>query len=116
MQKNRKLATPPRPVRRFPVPVPDVINMDDIGNMIDEDLLSRLHSLEEDMGHVFDARMDTLLWEIELAYIKREQGLRRRRRDLHERYMRDMARDFADSEVGLPTADLDNSQFTDLDR
>lgn len=119
MQKNRKPIAPPsqlRPVRRFPVPIPEVINMDDIGNMIDEDMLVRLRSLEEDMGRVYEARMDTMLWEIEISYIKREQALRRHRRELHDRYMQEMMRDFATSEVGLPIADLDNSAFTDLDQ
>ena len=90
--------------------------MDDIANMIDEDLLARLHSLEEDMTRVYEARMETTLWEVEIAYIRREQLVRRRRRELHDRFVQEMVRDFATSEVGLPVADLDNSAFTELDR
>lgn len=115
VQKIRSV-TSSRAVRRFPVPVPDVIGMDEIANMADEDLLDRLRTLEEDVGRVAYVRMDTYLWDVELAYIRREQMLRRYRRELHEQYVRQMTRDFNDSEIGLPTADLDNSAFTELDR
>jgi len=116
VQKNRKPVAPSRPVRRFPVAIPEVVSMDVIAYMSDDDLVLRLRSLEEDMSRVFEARMDTTMWEVEIAYIRREQQLRYRRHPIHVAYMNRLSREFMESEIGLPVADLDNSAFTELSR
>lgn len=120
MQKNRSRATSPvaapqvRAQRRYPVGFPEVANMDALGIISDEELVTRLRSLEDDRAKVLDAHLDPRLWEDEVAYVRREMQVRRTRRETHERYVRTLEREFADAEVGLPNADLDNSQFLRL--
>ncbi len=120
MQKNRSRATSPvavpqvRVQRRYPVAFPEVANIDVLAIAQDEELVSRLRSLEDDRTKVLDAHLDPKLWEEEVAYLRREMQIRRSRREAHERYVRTLEREYADSEVGLPNADLDNSQFLRL--
>ncbi len=94
-----------------PVPVPNVINMDDIAILSDEELMSRMTNLENDRVKVIDSRFDPMLWEIEIAYYRREVGIRRQRRELHEIFLRenahllpveDVAFDFEDVSAGNP--------------
>lgn len=99
----------PRP--EFPVPVPEVINMDDLAVMLDDELYARLTALDADRNKVLDARLDASMWETETAYVRRELQLRRSRRDAHDTYLREQARLFAEEERDLPSADFDNIKF-----
>ena len=96
---------------RYPVPEPEVVDMDDLSRMLDEDIYGRLNSLESDRYKVLEARMDPRLWEEEIAYVRREISMRRERRGNHEKYVRDQARAFADEEARLPAADFDNLKY-----
>lgn len=90
---------------------PEVVNSDTLGTMLDEDLIVRLRALEEDKNRVYEAHGDARPWEEEVAYIRREQQMRRLRRDTHADYVRKEADEFNRSEFGLPAGDFDNSAF-----
>lgn len=114
VQKNRKQSPSPsqaRPSRRYPVAVPDIVNSDALGAINDEELINRLRGLEEDRQKVLDAHLDSRAWEEEVAYIRRELQIRRSRREAHDLYVRQLEREYADSERNLPVADLDNTHF-----
>ena len=116
MQKNRNRvesssAYETRPQRRSAVSLPEVVNVDDLGIMLDEDLIVRLRSLEDDKGKAYDLHLDTRPWEEEIAYVRREQQIRRIRRDSHADYLRKAEQEFVHSEVGLPAGDFDNYNF-----
>ena len=116
MQKNRKrsegsLGYEGRPTRRYPVPTPEVVSSDVLGAMLDEDLVVRLRALDDDKGKVYESHLDTRPWEEEIAYIRREQQIRRTRRDTHSEYVRKAEDEFARIEASLPAGDFDNSAF-----
>ena len=58
---------------------PEVYNMDDIGYMSDEAIYDRAGRLENERNRLVASGRDTYLWEVELAYLRREQQLRRER-------------------------------------
>lgn len=98
--------------RRSSFQLPDVITMDDLGMMLDEDLYNRIRSLETTLDSVRGCgNVDPRPWEEEVAYARREAQIRFRRKDAHAVYLRETAQDAFESEVGLPSADLDNSRF-----
>lgn len=115
--KNRKQSQSQSPstshavkvYRRFPLP--EIVSIDLMAAANDEDLINRLRSLEEERNKVLDAHLDARPWEEEVAYIRRELQIRRSRREAHERYVRELEREFAEAEANLPVADLDNSHF-----
>lgn len=120
MQKNTRKRTTPatsphqaRAVRlnQYPFPFPDVVDMDSLGAVPDEELITKLRNLEEQRSNIMYASLDPKAWEVELAYIRRELQLRRSRRDAHDRYIRTIEREFQELEASLPVADLDNSYF-----
>jgi hypothetical protein len=115
MQKNSKsVASVVAISRRAKVEVPEVLNMDVMATMLDEDLVKRLCSLEDDRMKVLGSCDDSQSWEVELAYVRRELQIRRERRAAHERYVRLIEREHSESEANLPVADLDNSYFLRL--
>lgn len=85
--------------------------MDALGAIPDEELINRLRGLEEDRNKVLDAHLDSRAWEEEVAYIRRELQIRRSRREAHDRYVRQLEQEYAESERNLPVADLDNTHF-----
>lgn len=98
---------------RYPVPLPDVTNIDTLATMSDDDMMSLSRRLHDDRDKVLDAsvRLDTRPWDEELAYLKREQQIRRSRHEAHERWLREQEIEHSRQEINLPTADLDNSSF-----
>ena len=101
-----------RPQRRgHSIPLPDLITIDELGTMLDEDLITRLRALEEDKGRAIEAHMDSRPWEEEVAYIRREQQVRRIRRDTHAEYVRRSEEEFNRIEASLPAGDFDNTAF-----
>lgn len=85
--------------------------MDTLGAVPDDELITRLRSLEEDRIKVLDAHLDARQWEEEVAYIRRELQIRRSRREAHQNFVRQLEREFAEAEANLPVADLDNTHF-----
>lgn len=71
----------------YPVPVPEVLNTDELAVMADDEIFGRLSHLEADRISVIDARFDPTPWEIEIAWMRRELHVRRARRELHEQYL-----------------------------
>lgn len=115
-QKNRKRSEPSnyntRPVQRYQnIALPEVITIDALGTMLDEDLIVRLRTLDEDKNKAYDSHVDARPWEEEIAYIRREQQLRRVRRDSHQEYVRKSELEFNLSERYLEAGDFDNSAF-----
>ncbi len=87
--------------QQCPVPVPNVVNMDEIAIYSDEELFARMTSLENDRNKVIEARFDPMLWEIEIAYLRREAGIRRQRREAHEIFLRDNAHLLPEEDVNF---------------
>lgn len=92
--------------QQCPVPVPTAANIDDIAVYSDEELFSRLSGMENDRLKVAESRFDPTLWEIEIAYLRREMGIRRQRREAHEIYLRENAHLLPEEEV---TVDFDDA-------
>lgn len=84
-KKNKKSSNQSQ---RFPVEVPYVIDMDALGYSSDDDLRERNNYLSSAREQVVRAGMDPYLWEVELAYLQREFGIRDTRRAAHEKYLR----------------------------
>jgi hypothetical protein len=104
----------PKKRREAPVPLPDVINMDELATQTDDALIERLRTLESHRDKAYDVRFDTRSWEVEASYIRRELQLRRHRHQLHEQYLSQLekeTRDVQRLEDSYPVADLDNSEF-----
>lgn len=94
---------------------PDVVSIDVLGAMLDDDLVLRLRALENGHNEAFsDAYASLRPWEEEIAYVRREQHIRRSRRDAHSDYIKrseeERAAD-ARREESLPAGDFDNSSF-----
>jgi hypothetical protein len=116
LQKTRKRSDSPpsnlsRSSRRYSASLPEVVSVDVLGTMLDEDLLIRFRALDDDRIKVTDAKGDPRPWEVEIAYLRREQQLRYVRRDAHAKYVRKEQEWFDQSEMGLPPGDFDNSAF-----
>jgi hypothetical protein len=76
---------------KYPMPFPEVANMDDIGYYPDDLLADRVGRLEGERTRLLEMRYDPHAWEVELAYLRREQQIRVARAERHEVYMREMA-------------------------
>lgn len=116
VQKTRKRSEstpslPSRPNRRQVVPLPEVVSCDVLGTLDDADLIVRLRALDEDRNKAFEARVETRPWEEEIAYVRREQQMRRARRENHSEFVRSEQKAFDDLEARLPPGDFDNSAF-----
>lgn len=115
MQKTRKrsdtTSLPSRPNRHQVVPSPELVSIDVLGTLLDEDLIVRLRALDDDRNRAYEARVDTVPWETEIAYVRREQQMRRGRRENHSEYVRREQSDFERIEASLPPGDFDNSAF-----
>lgn len=66
---------------------PDVIDMDTLSSMSDDELSNRFQRLEGERESLREQRVYTREWEVEIAYVRREQQLRRTRRELHDAYL-----------------------------
>ena len=98
----------------YELPLPGMLNMDELAAMQDDELIQRLTSMHEGRGRYLKARVSPRDWEVEICYIKRELQLRRERRGSHDTYVKEMEREFRedrDAERRLPAADLDNRDF-----
>jgi len=89
-----------RPRRGFAYPInpPIPMNMDEIAIMSDEEVFARAAGLEGDRAKILDYRLDPTPWEVEIAYYRREQGIRRVRREIHEGFVKDNAEFYASLE------------------
>lgn len=97
--------------RRAAVYLPDVINSDVLATMQDNELAQRYRTLDDDRLRAQELGYSTQPWEVELAYVKREQQIRNSHRAIHAEIMRQEQLDFHDSEASLPSGDMDNFAF-----
>lgn len=110
--KNQSFDVPQK--KKASVPLPEVVNMDDIATMTDDVLIENLRSLETAREKAIEERIDTVPWEIEACYVRRELQLRRVRHSAHENYLQQLdqeAVEAARQEHQYPVADLNNSSF-----
>ena len=117
MQKTRKRSEsstsslPSRPNRRQVVPLPELVTIDVLGTLLDEDLIVRLRALDEDRNKAIEAKVDTRPWETEIAFVRREQQMRRARRETHSAWLEQERKEREAEEAKLPPGDFDNSAF-----
>lgn len=75
---------------------PAIITIDDLAVMSDDELSNRANRFEAERNRV----RDQYPWEVEIAYVRREQQIRRQRADAHSAWVRvnpqDQSDDFAD--------------------
>lgn len=74
--------------KNFGNEAPEIYNMDDIGYMADEAIHDRTSRLEFERGKLISMNKDPHLWEVELAYLQREQGLRQTRAAAHADFLK----------------------------
>lgn len=82
--------------------------------MSEEEMITHLRFLNEGLDSSTRYGHDVQPWEVEIAYVRREQQIRRQRREAFDVYVNGLEHDYDRSEAGLPVADLDNSAFTEL--
>jgi hypothetical protein len=115
VQKTRKRSatssTPSRHNRHQVVPLPEIVSTDVLGTLLDEDMIVRLRVLSDDCNKAYENRVDARPWETEIAYVRREQQMRRVRRENHSEYVRREQEAFDRIEASLPPGDFDNSAF-----
>jgi len=74
--------------KNFSNDAPEIYNMDDIGYMVDEAIHDRATRLEHEKSRLVAMNRDPYLWEVELAYLQREQDLRQTRAALHAEFVK----------------------------
>ena len=105
-------APEPRAARKYQVTAPEVVSVDVLGTMLDEDLVVRLRAIDDEKNRLYESgAADPRPWEEEVAYIRREQQIRRARRDAHAEYVQRAEGEFNRLEASLPAGDFDNSAF-----
>lgn len=77
---------------------PEIYNSEDIGYMADEAIHDRANRLENERNRLMSMGKNTYLWEVELAYLRREQQLRQTRAERHVEFLKTFA---GSSEVDL---------------
>jgi hypothetical protein len=88
---------------------PEIWNMDDLGYMADEMIEDRAQRLESERNRMLSSGKDPQLWEVEIAYIRREQQLRKTRSELHQEYLKKF-------NVDMNSAELDFHVNSDTDK
>ena len=63
--------------------IPEVINMDTLSYSSDLEIESRFRSLDTERARVNNIGYDSYAWEVELAYLQLEIGIRESRRIAH---------------------------------
>jgi hypothetical protein len=98
---------------KYPVAVPEVVSYDDIGYLSDETIFDRLSRLENDRIQVLNAGLDTYAWEVEIAYLRREQQIRNVRLERHSQYMKSLPREEEHYYAGYAGFDHGEEEFFD---
>jgi hypothetical protein len=73
--------------KNFSKDAPEIYNMDDIGYMSDDALYDRANRLENERSRMLNSGREPYLWEVEIAYLRREQTMRKTRTDIHQEYL-----------------------------
>jgi len=67
---------------------PEIITVDEIGYMTEDALRDRGNRLEMERNQLAASGKNPYLWEVELAYIQREQNIRKSRSEFHLEYLK----------------------------
>jgi hypothetical protein len=97
-----------------PCPLPTPMTCDELSMLLDDELVDRFRSLDNDREKVIAVKFDATPWETEICYVRREMQLRRIRREHHDLYLKQLDREADEAflaEDKYPVADLDNSSF-----
>jgi len=95
--------------KNFGNETPEIYNMDDIGYMADEAIQDRTQRLENDRGRLLAMNKDPYLWEVEIAYLRREEQLRQTRAERHADFVKKFVSTNVDEMIESTTATT-NSQ------
>lgn len=87
-KKNNKNQNQNRNFPRVEILAPQMIDMDSLAYFSDQDLDRRRSNLDDDRMKAVYSGVDSYAWEVELAYLQRENDIRRTRRVMHEQYLR----------------------------
>jgi hypothetical protein len=87
-KKNKRSHHDSNNFSNCPVDRPLVVDMDTLAYATDEELREREKMLSYDKDVVIRSGFDPYHWEVELAYVLREQNVREVRRIFHEKYVR----------------------------
>lgn len=74
--------------KNFGNEMPEIYNMDDIGYMADEAIHDRAQRLENERNRLVSTNKDPYLWEVEIAYLRREEQLRQTRAERHAEFVK----------------------------
>ena len=97
--------------------LPEVVSVDVLNTMQDEDLIDHLRVMEGGLSKAESTgRSDPRAWQEEIAYIRREQQIRRTRRDAHAEITRKEIAEFDALEARLPAGDFDTTAFVYAER
>jgi len=75
---------------KYPMPFPEVANMDEVGYYPDDVLSDKISRLESERTRLLEMKFDPYHWELELAYLHRERQIRNVRLERHEAYVREL--------------------------
>lgn len=110
--EEEKVQKPMNDARRGRVVyLPEVIDSDTLAVLQDNELALRYRALDDDRIRAQELGWVLQPWEVELAYVKREQQIRNDRRQAHAEINRRETQEFYASEAGLPSGDVDNFAF-----
>lgn len=114
MRKRQQTQT--RWPRQPSIDLPEILTIDQLGQLSDEELITQLRSMRSALDIVRKERCSAKEWQTELCYIERELILRRTRREAHQEYLASIGEVHSNEiqEKNLPSADLDNTSFTAL--
>jgi hypothetical protein len=91
--------------KEFVTDAPEIISTDEIGYMPDELLQTISNRLESERSRVVNSGRDPLLWEVEIAYLRREQDMRKIRNERHAEYLQKFSTQ-DESSVSVENEDL----------
>jgi hypothetical protein len=92
---------------------PDIVDVDALSSMSDDELSNRFQRLDSEREMFREQRVHTRAWEIEIAYVRREQMLRRVRRDMHDAYLSNLRSD-PESHVDVLSDEYESEVSNDL--
>jgi len=75
----------------FRADAPELIPADELRYMPDEAIHAIANRLESERNRLLNASRDPHLWEVEIAYLRREQELRQIRFEHHQKYLQKLA-------------------------
>jgi hypothetical protein len=102
-KKNKRSDNDELKTTKYPLPFPEVNNMDDVGYYPDDLLADKISRLESERARLVDMKYDPHSWEVELAYLHREKQIRDTRSQRHESYMRDLMLKGTDEDYATKT-------------